>query len=225
MAHVLLHIAIPVVLALFMNGVIYGNRLNKQDNNQPRNPWLPPGYVIAMIWVVIFGILGYVHYCLTVPSSASSSGYSSSYSSRYGGDYGLSYNRGHGSSGYGLSGYGSSGYAQGYKSSITPLSSTPLSSTPSSKATPSDASVAGRFIVATVAFCLSYPLITGLKVSNVEKIMNVLTLCVAFLAIGLVYVEQKKLTYFLIPFVVWAVYVNVVTLAFSNTSADPVVVA
>ena len=211
MAQVLLHIAVPVLLALFMNGVIYGTRLNKQDKNQSPNPWLPPGYVIAVIWVVIFGILGYVHYCLTVPSVPSSSGYSSSYSpysSRYGygGDY-SSYNRG----------YGSSGYGQGYQSSYTPSSSSSFG-----KVTPSDASVAGRFIVATVAFCLSYPLITGLKVSNVEKIMNLLTLCVAFVATGLVYSEQKSLSFFMIPFVLWAVYVNVVTLLNKNATAPAI---
>ena len=213
MAHVLLHIAVPVILALFMNGVIYGTRMNvRDDNSKPKNPWLPPGYVIAAIWVLIFGILGYVHYCLTVPSAAApSSGYShSSYPYRsYGGDYG-SYNRGYGNA------YGSTnGY--GYQSSYAPSSSN------FGKVTPSDASVAGRFIVATVAFCLSYPLITGLKVSNVEKIMNVLTLCVAFLATGLVYSEQKALTYFMIPFVLWAVYVNIVTVAIKNATTPTVV--
>jgi len=183
------------------------------DKSKPANPWLPPGYVIAVIWVVIFGILGYVHYCLTVPPT--SAGYSSSYSpySSYGG-YGYnSSGYDYGSNGYGSNRYGSNGYGSNY---------TPSNRSNFGNVTPSDASVAGRFIVATVAFCLSYPLITGLQVSNVEKIMNVLTLCVAFVATGFVYSEQKALTYFMVPFVLWAVYVNVVTVAI-KTSVPKVV--
>lgn len=28
------------------------------------NPYLPPGYIIGIIWIIIFGLLGYVYYLL-----------------------------------------------------------------------------------------------------------------------------------------------------------------
>jgi len=64
----------------------------------------------------------------------------------------------------------------------------------------------------TLAFCLSYPLITGLRVSQIEKIMNGLTLGIAVLAAGVVAVDSWELVYFMIPLVLWATYVNVATL-------------
>jgi len=135
----ILAIATPITLACLMNGVIYSTGMN---NSKARNMWLPPGYVIACVWIVIFGLLGYVYYHLEADSL-------------------------------------------------------------------------GRYaIVATIAFCLSYPLITGLKVSRIETIMNGLTLAIALAATGVVVYEKKELSYYMIPFVAWAMYVNVVTSLF-----------
>ena len=56
------HIFIPVLLAGLSNGLIYGFGIN-QNRDKP-NPYLPPGYVIGSIWIVLFGFLGYAHYLL-----------------------------------------------------------------------------------------------------------------------------------------------------------------
>jgi len=56
------HIFAPVLLAAISNGLIYGFGVNR--NQDKRNPYLPPGYVIGSIWMVLFGFLGYAHYLL-----------------------------------------------------------------------------------------------------------------------------------------------------------------
>ena len=53
------HILIPVFCAIVMN--MYMN------NNKPKPKdllYLPPGYLIGLIWTIIFALLGYVHYLL-----------------------------------------------------------------------------------------------------------------------------------------------------------------
>lgn len=57
----IMHIFTPIILAFIVNGIIYINGWNKNNNN---NKLLPPGYVIAIIWVLILGVLGYTHYLL-----------------------------------------------------------------------------------------------------------------------------------------------------------------
>ena len=65
MTNILLYsILIPVITAIIMNGIIYMFGINKQDNKSIINPLLPPGYIIGSIWIIIFGLLGYVHYLL-----------------------------------------------------------------------------------------------------------------------------------------------------------------
>ena len=133
-----LAIGVPVLLALVMNGVIYGTGMNARGKKN-KNPWLPPGYVIAIVWIVIFGLLGHV-YCHV------------------------------------------------------------------------ERKTTRWFIVATIAFCLSYPLITGLRVSRIEMVMNALTLVIAIAGTMLVYYDKKKLVGWMVPFVAWATYVNMATL-------------
>ena len=55
------HMLIPVFLATAMNALIYKFRLNKRLSSQK---YLPPGYVIGLIWTILFATLGYVHYRL-----------------------------------------------------------------------------------------------------------------------------------------------------------------
>lgn len=50
-------IAIPIILAIISN-LIFANR--QQDRE--RNPYLPPGWVIGTVWVILFGLLGYTAY-------------------------------------------------------------------------------------------------------------------------------------------------------------------
>lgn len=56
----LYHILIPVILALIMNGIIYIFKLYKKNNNK----YLPPGYIIGIVWIFILALLGYSHYLL-----------------------------------------------------------------------------------------------------------------------------------------------------------------
>lgn len=60
---ILYHIFIPVLAALIMNGIIYIFKLNK-DNKELENNLIPKGYIIGIIWTLIFALLGYVHYLL-----------------------------------------------------------------------------------------------------------------------------------------------------------------
>ena len=57
----LIHILTPIILAVVVNGVVFGLKWNKSS---PRNPLLPGGGIIGIVWIVIFGLLGYSHYLL-----------------------------------------------------------------------------------------------------------------------------------------------------------------
>lgn len=52
------HVLIPVFCAVAMNAYIYKNKRASENKN------LPPGYIIGVIWTIIFALLGYVHYRL-----------------------------------------------------------------------------------------------------------------------------------------------------------------
>ena len=56
------HISLPVICAMAMNGFIYTFDLRK--NNSTPFLYLPPGQVIGTIWIILFGLLGYVHFLL-----------------------------------------------------------------------------------------------------------------------------------------------------------------
>jgi tryptophan-rich sensory protein len=64
------HILIPILLAIFMNGIIYTFKINNNSikENDPKyslyKKMLPSGYIIGIIWTIIFGLLGYSHYLL-----------------------------------------------------------------------------------------------------------------------------------------------------------------
>jgi len=55
----LIHIFIPILLAIIVNIYLYQNDVYK---NNTRNKYLPPGYVIGITWIIILGFLGYIHY-------------------------------------------------------------------------------------------------------------------------------------------------------------------
>jgi len=55
----LIHIFIPILLAIIVNIYLYQNDVYK---NNTRNKYLPPGYVIGITWIIILGLLGYIHY-------------------------------------------------------------------------------------------------------------------------------------------------------------------
>jgi benzodiazapine receptor len=53
------HILLPVCFAIAMNGIIYTFFKRKTTTRL-----LPPGYIIGIIWTIIFALLGYAHYLL-----------------------------------------------------------------------------------------------------------------------------------------------------------------
>jgi len=58
----LYNIFIPVILAIVLNSFIFIFGWNAKSKNNKVNPLLPPGYIVGSIWIIIFGLLGYVHY-------------------------------------------------------------------------------------------------------------------------------------------------------------------
>jgi tryptophan-rich sensory protein len=58
------HILIPVISAIIMNGIIYALHLNKINSKELNKLYIPPGYIIGIIWTILFALLGYVHYLL-----------------------------------------------------------------------------------------------------------------------------------------------------------------
>lgn len=65
-----LHIGVPVAAAVILNGVIFANGWGSRGGNEAARRLLPPGYIIGIIWMAIFAVLGYLHYLL-YPSVAS----------------------------------------------------------------------------------------------------------------------------------------------------------
>jgi tryptophan-rich sensory protein len=59
----LFHILSFIILVILLNGLIYYFGWYKSSLKLKRNI-LPPGYVIGIVWIIIFGLLGYVHYLL-----------------------------------------------------------------------------------------------------------------------------------------------------------------
>jgi len=61
MSQVYIHILTPVVAALLMNGIIFSQKWNI-SKGLPKNPYIPGGGIVGAIWMIIFALLGYVHY-------------------------------------------------------------------------------------------------------------------------------------------------------------------
>ena len=55
------HIAVPVLGAVAMNASIFSQKLRI---SKTRNPYIPPGGIVGLIWMILFALLGYVHYRL-----------------------------------------------------------------------------------------------------------------------------------------------------------------
>lgn len=63
-------------------------------------------------------------------------------------------------------------------------------------------------ILFVILFCISYPLITGLRVKS-GLLLNLITLILAFILALFVITESKYMFIYLIPLLVWASYVNI----------------
>jgi tryptophan-rich sensory protein len=68
----LIHVIVPVIAAIIINVVIYvqGWNSDSEKDKKTEAKYLPPGYVIAIVWVIILALLGFTHY-LVYPSFAS----------------------------------------------------------------------------------------------------------------------------------------------------------
>ena len=55
------HIAAPILAAVVTNGIVYSQKL---PITRTKNPNIPPGGIVGLVWMVLFGILGYVHFKL-----------------------------------------------------------------------------------------------------------------------------------------------------------------
>ena len=130
------HVFVPIFLALAMNGWIYAIGLNKYSQRDTENPLIPSGYIIAIIWTILFGLMGYTHYLLHNANS-----------------------------------------------------------------------VASWSLVGLIGFCLAYPLITGLQVKS-GLLLNLAALVLSFVVSMLVLKESVYAFYWLIPLLVWTIYVN-----------------
>lgn len=137
----LLHIFLPIIAAGIINLIIYLQEWNKEkSNNTNANKNLPPGYVIAIVWTIILGLLGYAHY-LVYPSYAS------------------------------------------------------------------------YIILLAIIYCLLYPIIViNPNVKNVyDNLFNFIALVLALLVCILAYKRKSSTLLLTLPFVIWTLYVNIVT--------------
>lgn len=129
-----IHILVPIMLAIVLNFYIYTQGWN---NDNEKNSKLPPGYIIGSIWIIILGLLGYIHFLL-YPS------------------------------------------------------------------------IQSWIIVITILYCLAYPFLTsGLQNTN-NAIYNLISLFLAIIVFISVYYKNKKNIIYVIPFLLWTLYVNIV---------------
>jgi tryptophan-rich sensory protein len=56
----LLHIILPILLAIGVN--IFASMKKFYIKDYEPNKYLPPGYIIGIVWVIILGFLGYAHF-------------------------------------------------------------------------------------------------------------------------------------------------------------------
>jgi tryptophan-rich sensory protein len=141
------NIFIPILLAIILNIIIFSYGWNKIYTKYKRNKLLPPGGIVGIIWMILFGLLGYVNYSLITMKN---------------------------------------------KTQITYLTS--------------------GFLILFIIFCLSYPFLTnGLQEKN-AYLLNVLTLILSIILFIMVYTQSKTISYYLIPLLLWALYVNVIYL-------------
>jgi len=158
----LLHIFIPILAAILVNAFIY---LYGWNSERPLYKGLPPGYVIAVVWIIILGMLGYAHY-LTYYSYAS------------------------------------------------------------------------WIIVIALIYCLLYPFLTGLsKGDSIHRLVfqilftkassrnrpepdsyfyNVIALLIAIVVCVTAYLENQKTIWFTLPFLLWTLYVSIITNKYVN---------
>jgi len=140
----LIHIIIPIFIACIVNLYIFKKGEYKEYNI--KNKYLPEGYIIGIIWTIILGLLGYVHY--------------------------LTHN-----------------------------------------------SIISIIIIIVIIYCSLYPLLTS-KLNNKESIKyNLLGLLLAFLLFILIILKYKKdkmIYVYILPLLIWNIYICIVTIFFNE---------
>jgi tryptophan-rich sensory protein len=61
MNSVYVHVLAPVIAAALLSSLIFRRNLTI---TQYKNPWIPPGPFVGLVWLVLLGLLGYVHFKL-----------------------------------------------------------------------------------------------------------------------------------------------------------------
>lgn len=134
----ILYILAPIILACITNFIIFRYKWNKQKIN----PYLPPGYIIGIVWIIIFGFLGYTFYLL------------------------LNKNK---------------------KFTIGLLA-----------------------LILMLIFCLLYPFFTqGFNNEYISRFLNILTFIFSIIVGLIVFSEYKSAFLYIIPLILWSLYVNV----------------
>lgn len=126
----------PVFIAILLNLYIYLIGWNNNSNTKPTG--LPPSYVIAIVWTIILGLLGYTFYIVYPSQSA-------------------------------------------------------------------------WIIVMATIYCLAYPFLTS-GLQQEFTYYNMLSLVIAIITAISVFIENKIATLYIVPFVLWTAYVNIITI-------------
>ena len=56
-----IYIILVFILVAIIGNIFFNNESDTQSEIEIDNKYLPPGYLIGAIWVIIFGILGYIY--------------------------------------------------------------------------------------------------------------------------------------------------------------------
>lgn len=132
-----LNILLPILAAVVVNAIIFYFKWNRDNGRGVTYKYLPPGWMVGSIWIVLLGLLGYVRWMVR--------------------------------------------------------NDTPAQST----------------VTFLIVFCVMYPFYTlGLK-DNIGRVMNVITLIVAFSSALVVLNVNINAMTAMIPLLMWASYVNI----------------
>ena len=59
-----LYVAIPILMGVIMNVIIYTRGWHLEGTEASKRHHLPPSWVIASIWIILLGFLGYICYII-----------------------------------------------------------------------------------------------------------------------------------------------------------------
>jgi benzodiazapine receptor len=136
-----IYVIVPILIAIILNVVIFKAGYSK-TSKQLHNPMIPPGWIVGLIWVIIFGILGYAFYLLIQAHDT----------------------------------------------------------------------VSATLLVVLFIVCLLYPFYTnGLSDGMGARLGNLSSLIIAFIVTVVIAYKTPSVTFYMIPILVWASYVNIAT--------------